>query len=87
VAEWGRWRPRRGCWSPVPYAVATIAFAMVMVLLEVAVPYRRYARVSRWLALSLLACVGVLAVVHVDWGDALALVTAAVTLGRTARSR
>jgi NRAMP (natural resistance-associated macrophage protein)-like metal ion transporter len=57
---------------PVPYAVATIAFAMVMVMLEVAVPYHRYARVLRWLALSLLAYVGVLAVVHVDWADALA---------------
>ena len=42
-----------------------------MVGLEVAVPYHRYARVLRWLALSLLAYVGVLAVVHVDWAAAL----------------
>jgi len=61
-----------GLLVPVPYAVATIAFAMVMVVLEVAVPYHRYARVLRWLALSLLAYVAVLAVVHVDWAAALA---------------
>jgi len=36
------------------------------------VPYHRYARVLRWLALSLLAYVAVLAVVHVDWAAALA---------------
>jgi Mn2+/Fe2+ NRAMP family transporter len=56
----------------VPYAVATIAFAMVMVMLEVAVPYHRHARVLRLLTVSLLAYVGVLVVVHVDWADALA---------------
>jgi Mn2+/Fe2+ NRAMP family transporter len=52
---------------PVPQILAMVAFAVVMVVLEVSVPYHRYARVLRWLALSLLAYVGVLAVVHVDW--------------------
>ena len=61
-----------GLLVPVPYAVATVAFAMIMVMLEIAVPYHRYARVLRWLALSLLAYVGVLVVVQVDWADALA---------------
>jgi NRAMP (natural resistance-associated macrophage protein)-like metal ion transporter len=57
---------------PVPQILAAVAFALVMVVLEVAVPYRRYARVLRWLALSLLAYVGVLAIVHVDWTAVLA---------------
>jgi Mn2+/Fe2+ NRAMP family transporter len=52
---------------PVPQRLAAVVFALVMIVLEVIVPYRRYARVLRWLALSLLAYVGVLAVVHVDW--------------------
>src|SRR5919108_4396769 len=57
---------------PLPHTVAAVAFAVVMVALEVTVPYHRYARVLRWLALSLLAYVVVLAVVHVDWEAALA---------------
>jgi Mn2+/Fe2+ NRAMP family transporter len=57
---------------PVPQILAVVGFAVVMVVLEVTVPYHRYARVLRWLALSLLAYVGVLAVVHVDWTAALA---------------
>jgi Mn2+/Fe2+ NRAMP family transporter len=57
---------------PVPQALAAVAFALVTIALEVTVPYRRYARVLRWLALSLLAYVGVLAVIHVDWAAVLA---------------
>jgi len=71
-ADIGSMAAATGLLVPVPYAVATVAFAMVMVVLEVAVPYHRYARVLRWLALSLLAYVGVLVVVKVDWADALA---------------
>jgi NRAMP (natural resistance-associated macrophage protein)-like metal ion transporter len=71
-ADIGSMAAAAGLLVPVPYAVAVIAFAMVMVVLEVAVPYHRYARVLRWLALSLLAYVGVLVVVHVDWAAALA---------------
>jgi NRAMP (natural resistance-associated macrophage protein)-like metal ion transporter len=70
-ADIGSMAAAAGLLVPVPYAVATIAFAMVIVMLELAVPYHRYARVLRWLALSLLAYVGVLAVVHIDWTAAL----------------
>jgi Mn2+/Fe2+ NRAMP family transporter len=58
--------------APVPQTLAAVGFALVMLVLEVTVPYHRYARVLRWLALSLLAYVGVLAVVHVDWAAVLA---------------
>jgi NRAMP (natural resistance-associated macrophage protein)-like metal ion transporter len=71
-ADIGSMAAAAGLLIPVPYAVATIAFAMVMVILELAVPYHRYARILRWLTVSLLAYVGVLFVVQVDWADALA---------------
>jgi NRAMP (natural resistance-associated macrophage protein)-like metal ion transporter len=61
-----------GLLVPVPQMLAAVAFALVMVVLEVTVPYHRYARVLRWLALSLLAYVGVLVIVHVDWAAVLA---------------
>jgi Mn2+/Fe2+ NRAMP family transporter len=61
-----------GLLVPVPQTLAAVAFALVMIVLEVTVPYHRYARVLRWLALSLLAYVGVLVVVHVDWTAVLA---------------
>jgi NRAMP (natural resistance-associated macrophage protein)-like metal ion transporter len=71
-ADIGSMAAAAGLLVPVPKTLAAVAFAMVMVMLEVAVPYHRYARVLRWLALSLLAYVGVLAVVRVDWAAVLA---------------
>jgi NRAMP (natural resistance-associated macrophage protein)-like metal ion transporter len=71
-ADIGSMAAAAGLLIPVPYAAATIAFALVMVMLEVAVPYHRYARVLRWLTVSLLAYVGALVLVQVDWADALA---------------
>ena len=44
-----------------------IVFALVSVVLQVFVPYHRYARILKWLTLSLFAYVGVLLLVHVDW--------------------
>jgi Mn2+/Fe2+ NRAMP family transporter len=60
-----------GLLVPVPHMLAAVGFAALMVVLELAMPYQRYARVLRWLALSLLAYVAVLVVVHVDWVAAL----------------
>jgi NRAMP (natural resistance-associated macrophage protein)-like metal ion transporter len=54
---------------PVPLIAGVAVFAIGMTVLEVWVPYRRYAKVLRWLVLSLVAYVGVLAVVKVPWGD------------------
>ena len=54
---------------PVPTAIGIFGFAAVMTMLQVTVPYHRYARLLRWLAFSLLAYVAVLAVVKVPWGD------------------
>jgi NRAMP (natural resistance-associated macrophage protein)-like metal ion transporter len=52
---------------PLPAAVGVVVFTVLMALAEVRVPYHRYSRVLRWFALSLVAYVLVLGVVHVDW--------------------
>ena len=52
---------------PLPTAVGVVMFAVMMAAAEVLVPYHRYSRVLRWFALSLVAYVLVLGVVHVDW--------------------
>jgi NRAMP (natural resistance-associated macrophage protein)-like metal ion transporter len=57
-ADIGSMAAAAGLLVPVPYVVATVAFALVMVTLELVVPYHRYARVLRWLTVSLLAYVG-----------------------------
>jgi NRAMP (natural resistance-associated macrophage protein)-like metal ion transporter len=54
---------------PVDQVVGVVGFALVIVLLEVLVPYHRYSRVLRWLCLSLLAYVAVLFVAKVDWAQ------------------
>jgi Mn2+/Fe2+ NRAMP family transporter len=52
---------------PVPAAVLTIAMTVLMLGLEVLVPYHRYSKVLRWLAASLVAYLFVLVSVDVDW--------------------
>jgi NRAMP (natural resistance-associated macrophage protein)-like metal ion transporter len=48
-----------------------IAFAVGSMLLQLFIPYHRYARILKWMTLSLLAYVGVLLVVRTDWAAAL----------------
>lgn len=48
-----------------------VLFATLCVLLQLYVPYRTYAHVLKWLTLSLLAYVAVLAIVHVRWSSVL----------------
>ena len=47
-----------------------IFFAVLCAGLQLFVPYRQYARVLKWLTLSLFAYVGVVLLVDVDWHDA-----------------
>ena len=53
---------------PVPAAILTVAMTALMLGLEIFVPYHRYSKVLRWLAVSLLAYLFVLASIDVDWG-------------------
>ena len=45
----------------------TIFFALFSLILQILVPYHRYARVLKWLTLTLLAYAAVVFVVKVDW--------------------
>jgi Mn2+/Fe2+ NRAMP family transporter len=56
---------------PVPQALGVIGFAVVIVLAEMFVPYHRYAKILRWLCLSLLAYIAVLFVADVKWDQVL----------------
>jgi NRAMP (natural resistance-associated macrophage protein)-like metal ion transporter len=72
-----------------------IAFALLSVILQLFVPYHRYAEVLKWLTMSLFAYVGVALLVAVDWRQALlglvwprdfskeALLTVVAVLGTT----
>ncbi len=55
----------------VPSLPITIAFAVLSLLLQMFVPYHRYARYLEWLTMVLLAYVAVLFVVMIDWPAAL----------------
>jgi NRAMP (natural resistance-associated macrophage protein)-like metal ion transporter len=52
---------------PIPQLLGVVAFAVVILLLEIFIPYHRYATFLRWLCLSLVAYVAVLFVVQVPW--------------------
>lgn len=55
-------------WGQVLFAVI---FAIGSLLLQVFLPYHRYVHILKWLTLSLLAYVGVVFAVDVDWGAVL----------------
>jgi Mn2+/Fe2+ NRAMP family transporter len=61
-----------------------IGFALVGTVLQLYVPYRNYARILKWLTLSLFAYVGVLFLVHVDWPTALMRMVWPPYLGKAA---
>ncbi len=56
---------------PLPSVLLTVVMAATMLALEIFVSYHRYARILRYLAISLAAYVIVLVAVHVDWGEVL----------------
>ena len=49
----------------------TVMFGAICVLLEVFLSYRQYSSILKWTTLSLFAYLGVVAVAHVRWGEAL----------------
>jgi NRAMP (natural resistance-associated macrophage protein)-like metal ion transporter len=56
---------------PIPELVLLVIFTAVMAGLEIFVPYHRYARVLKWLCLSLVSYVVVLFVVDIAWSEVL----------------
>ena len=55
--------------APVDQIAMVIVIAVVVSVAEIVIPYHRYARVLRWLCLSLLSYMVVLFVAKVDWGQ------------------
>lgn len=51
--------------------IFTIAFALGSLLLQLFIPYHRYASLLKWLTLVLLAYVALVLMVHVDWTAAI----------------
>lgn len=60
---------------PIPFLPVLITITVVLLVLEVFIQYHQYARLLRFLTLSLFAYIGVLAVVHVDWSAVAANLT------------
>lgn len=54
-----------------PQLPTVIAIALLVALAEIVIPYHQYARVLRWLCLSLLSYVAVLAIATIDWSQVL----------------
>ncbi len=52
--------------------VFAVLFAVVSLLLQIFVPHHRYVHLLKWLTLSLLAYVGVVFTVSIDWGEVVA---------------
>jgi NRAMP (natural resistance-associated macrophage protein)-like metal ion transporter len=52
---------------PVRYGVAVVIFALLLIGLEIAVPYRRYAPILKWLTISLFAYVITCIIVTRSW--------------------
>jgi NRAMP (natural resistance-associated macrophage protein)-like metal ion transporter len=56
---------------PLPFPVIAISFAAIILLLEVFVTYKNYAKILKWLALSLLAYPLTAIIVGPDWDKVL----------------
>lgn len=54
---------------PVPFEIAVIGFALIMLGLELFVPYKKYAKILKWLAIVLFAYPITAFVVGQPWGD------------------
>lgn len=55
----------------IPFALLAVGFAVLMLALEVLVPYRTYVRILKWLALALFSYFITAFLVHVPWTEVL----------------
>jgi Mn2+/Fe2+ NRAMP family transporter len=60
---------------PIPQLLGVVLIALLVGAAEILIPYHQYARVLRWLCLSLLSYVAVLVVANVDWQQVIAGLT------------
>lgn len=54
---------------PIPFAVITLLFTVLMLLLEIWIPYKIYARILKWLAATLLVYPVVVFLAHEPWRE------------------
>lgn len=55
----------------IPFSVLAVIFALLIILLEVFIPYRRYIRILKWLAMSLFAYFITAFLITVPWLEVL----------------
>jgi len=55
----------------IPFAVLAVGFALLMLILEIFVPYRTYVRILKWLALALFSYFITAFLVNVPWVEVL----------------
>ncbi|HVO86155.1 MAG TPA: divalent metal cation transporter [Candidatus Binatia bacterium] len=53
------------------FSMLVIGFSILMLLLQIFMPYAKYAHYLKWLALVLLAYIGAALLAHINWGTAL----------------
>ena len=69
---------------PLPHVSLVVAFAVLMAIIEIVLPYHQYSRVLKWLCVSLLSYIAVLFIVNVSWVDvASEIVSPSITLNKT----
>lgn len=69
---------------PLPHVSLVVAFAVVMALIEIFLPYHQYSRVLKWLCISLLSYIVVLFIVNVSWFDVASnIVSPDITFNKT----
>jgi NRAMP (natural resistance-associated macrophage protein)-like metal ion transporter len=56
---------------PVPFVLLTLAFTIIILLLEIFTNYRTYSKILKWLAITLLAYPITLFIVHQPWATVL----------------
>jgi len=55
----------------IPFYAIAIAFAVLILILEITIPYKNYAKILKWLTLTLLAYPATAILVGQDWGNLL----------------
>jgi NRAMP (natural resistance-associated macrophage protein)-like metal ion transporter len=52
---------------PIPFGIVTLFFAALMLVLEIFIPYKKYARILKWLAVSMLVYPATLFLISAPW--------------------
>ena len=69
---------------PLPHVSLVVAFAVLMAIIEIVLPYHQYSRVLKWLCVSLLSYIAVLFIINVSWVDvASEIVSPSITFNKT----